>query len=116
LTFSALFFVINLSLFIHVIPLPRVAMVADRYNYVPFIGVAFFLSCYFAEFYRKMKSLRKKVLVSTLLILYCVYLGTYTNRYCRQWQDSDSLKRHMRELLKQREKDSAEKTKKYSDV
>lgn len=36
------------------------------------------------------------------LIIYLCYLGGYTNNYVRQWKNTDSIKKELRELINER--------------
>ena len=102
LVFSALFFVVHVAVALHIISLSRFAVVADRYVYVSCIGFAFLLSYGFAAFLQKTRSRRKRVGVSLLVLFYVLYLGAYTSIYSRQWKDTDTLKKHLRELIDSR--------------
>lgn len=105
LVFSALFLIIHVAVALHVISLSRFAIVADRYIYVGCIGVSFFIawSVYYAKSYLKTKQFRWVLILSTCYIL---YLGGYCHIYAKTWKDTDSLKSHVRELLKNREEES----------
>lgn len=83
--------------------MPRFAIVADRYIYLSSVGLAFIVSYYFTAFYSKLKHGRKYLFV--VLICYFIYLGLYVNVRARVWSNSETLKREVRELVDQREKD-----------
>lgn len=100
LVFSLLFFVIHLSVAIHIISTSRFAIVADRYVYLSLVGIMFLIVYYFIHLVKK-KRMRKIFLPA--LLLYGIYLGVYTHTYSKQWKDTDSLKKHLRELLEQRD-------------
>jgi hypothetical protein len=43
-----LFFVIHLSLVLHILPMSRFAVIADRYMYLAGIGLSFIIAYYFS--------------------------------------------------------------------
>ncbi len=99
LVFSVLFFVTHLSVAINIISTSRFSIVADRYAYLAIVGIMFLIT-YHVISLTKEKRLNKMVLL--LLLLYGVYLGIYTHTYSKQWKGTVTLKKHLRELLKQR--------------
>jgi hypothetical protein len=100
LTFSLLFFLIHTAVALHIISLSRFAVVADRYAYIATIGVAFALAFYGVHFFGKRKKYRKTVVI--LSAAYLLYLGVYANLHSRVWQSTDTLKKELRERLKER--------------
>lgn len=111
LIFSILFFIIHLLVALHIISISRFSIVADRYAYLSLIGVMFFIVYHFVLIIQKKKRVVILIL-SSLFLVYMLYLGTYTHKYSKKWYDTDSLKYHLRELLKQR-KDYSEDTQEY---
>lgn len=99
--FMALFFILHLGVALHVIPISRFAMVADRYAYLSCIAVVFLFS-WALVYWIQMFSFSGKLLLSSLCVLYILYLGFYTNVYSKDWKDTDSVKRNLRELLERR--------------
>jgi hypothetical protein len=65
------------------------------------IGVCFMLAYYSIHFIGRWKGWRKKGLIITLAT-YLLYFGIYTNIRSRVWHDTDSVKKEIRELLKER--------------
>jgi hypothetical protein len=100
-TFCLLFFGIHIAVALHIISLSRFAVVADRYVYMASIGVCFMLAHYGIHFIERWKNWRKKGLIIALAT-YLLYFGIYTNIRSRVWHDTDSVKKEMRELLKER--------------
>jgi hypothetical protein len=98
--FGIAFFTIHIALVIHLIPLSRFAIVADRYVYLAAVGV-FFLVAYFIDkaILHRVKYL-KFVLATALL--YLLALGAYAHERTKVWRSTDSLKEELRELLKKR--------------
>ena len=96
-----LFFLIHIAIVLHIVPLPRFYVVADRYMYLAYIGFGFALAYYGMYFLRKWKDYRRTGLIVAFSV-YLLYFGVYTNIRCRVWHDTDSLKKEIRELLKER--------------
>ncbi|MDR2473856.1 MAG: glycosyltransferase family 39 protein [Tannerella sp.] len=99
LFFSLLFFTIHIAVALHLISLDRFAVVADRYVYVSSIGIAFVISWYVVK-YIYVKKYAK--IMFTCMLTYVIYLGWYANIRTHTWHDSDTLKKEIRDLLKQR--------------
>lgn len=100
--FTSLFFLIHLLFVLHIIPILRFAIVADRYLYLPGVASCLLMAYLFVTImHLKEKRVRRMMIVS--LIIYSCYLGCYTNYYVRQWQNSDSIKKELRELINERE-------------
>ena len=100
--FTSLFFLIHLLFVLHIIPISRFAIVADRYLYLPGVAICLLIAYLFVTIiHLKEKWVRRMMIVS--LIIYSCYLGCYTNYYVRQWQNSDSIKKELRELINERE-------------
>ena len=98
LVFGTLFFILHLLPVLHVIPLPRYVVAADRYLYIPYIAFAIGLSILSYHLYERQ---RKWILYAGFL--YCSYLCVYTAGYAPAWKNSDTLKEHFKEVLKKRE-------------
>jgi len=111
LAFSLLFFLIHIAVALHIIPLSRFAIVADRYAYVSSMGIAFAVSYGFILLFMKYGK-RGKIIAGIVLGCYVLYLGIYAGVRSRVWYDTDSLKKEIREILKQR-KDSGVEGKLY---
>lgn len=103
LMFCAGFFLLNLLPMLHIVPLPRYFIIADRYLYLPYAAFPICL-VWFATAYWQTKY--KYLLISS--IIYLGYLGGYTLWYTPFWKDSPTLKHHFREILKQRGIESKE--------
>jgi hypothetical protein len=99
--FVLLFFIVNLSVTLHIISLPRFAIVADRYVYISSIAVCLsigMLSQYIVVRYHGLKRL-----FIAGLVMYVLLLGTYSNERVKVWHDVISLKKELREQVQQRE-------------
>ncbi|MGF7082724.1 hypothetical protein [Mucilaginibacter sp. UYCu711] len=99
--FGMLFFILHIAVALHIVSIPRFAIVADRYVYVASIGIFFILAWLLDRAFCLKYRYRKILMV--LSIAYLCTLGVYTHRRVKTWYDTDSLKQEMRELINQRE-------------
>jgi hypothetical protein len=99
--FGLLFFVVNLLLVLHIIPMSRFIITADRYMYLPMIGLGFLVSYYWVRYIKRHNG-GKKTLAIAVLCGYLLFFGGYSNLRCRDWHDTGSIKKEMRDLLEQR--------------
>jgi hypothetical protein len=83
--FGIAFFVINIMLTLHLLPMARGVLMADRYVYVGSIGIFYILSAYLVNLYQKNKSETWRRVLLSAFILYLVGLGGYTFWYIDQW-------------------------------
>lgn len=91
-----LLFTIHIIIALHIIPLSRFAVVADRYAYFSIIGICFIISYYVCKFsYNK--------LLRSFFIIYVLYMAVYSNQRIYVWHDTDTLKKELRDLLLKRE-------------
>ncbi len=78
--FGLIFFLINISLVLHIIPIKGRVIVADRYTYLAYFGLIFSF-VYLMEFfyYRINKKLKKRIfLVLSLMVISVLSLQTYS--------------------------------------
>lgn len=101
--FATLFFTIHIVIVLHIIPIARFTIVADRYVYVSSIAVFAMLGYYFD---RSFKSSHAGTIAKVICCLYIVYLSVYTNLRSQVWRDSNALKLEMRNLLQIRNRSS----------
>lgn len=103
--FGFLFFLINLILVLHIIPLPRPVITADRYMYLSVIGLAWILVGMGQTFIKSTKPKNQKVILLGTLV-WLIFLGIQTHLRTAAWKDSESTKSNVIELLdKQKEKE-----------
>lgn len=95
--FGFYFFVIQLILILHIVPMPRSTIVADRYLYLACIGF-FFPIIYVGVNYVMEAKAYWKVMCGCFLI-YLVSIGIYSNIHCRVWENSQTLKKEMNSIL-----------------
>ena len=96
IVFAALFFVIHVLVALHIVPISRFAVTADRYSYLSLIGCAFMIAYLSATRFRFTRW------VKLALAVYVVCLSAMTLTYERHWRNTDMLKQNIREILKSR--------------
>lgn len=97
--FGSIFFLIQISFFLHIIPLPRFAITADRYLYMALLG--FFISAIW-YIYSWFEQRNKKIILYILLFLCLTGEGICSYQYCKKWDNDRILKLRMNELLNNR--------------
>lgn len=100
LKFGILFFTVNLLLVLHFIPLPRLAIVADRYLYIPSIGLSFILSYVLVSLFF-IKN-RFRIYFIAVIFIYLGYCVCYTHKQIQVWRNSETLKDKVHNLLQKR--------------
>ncbi|MGL6180110.1 MAG: hypothetical protein ACRC13_13040 [Tannerellaceae bacterium] len=101
--FGLLFFFANIFITLHIIPMPRFVIVADRYMYIPAIGFAFIFAYFFVLFINR--SMSRKLVGYGVFTLYLIILISYSNVRSSVWQNSETLKEKVRYLLDERDDD-----------
>ena len=107
-----IFFLIHIAIALHIIPLSRFAVIADRYIYVASIGLSFIIAYYFVQFVSKKTGVIKNAL-SIFFACIIIYLGSFSYLRSHKWKDSESIKKELRELIKQRPDYVPEKYKEF---
>ena len=97
-----LFFLIHIAIVLHIIPLSRAAIIADRYIYLSSIGLSFIIAYYLVRFTTNRKGLIRNSVISVFVCI-LFYLGIYANLRSREWKDTESIKKDLREIIKQRD-------------
>lgn len=95
LVFAAGFFLINLLVALHIVPISRFAVIADRYAYLSLIAPCLIISGLY-------NATQRRTAILTFLSIYSIYLSIMTFQYQGQWKNSTTLKHHIREILKSR--------------
>ncbi|MFH1824057.1 MAG: tetratricopeptide repeat protein [Candidatus Firestonebacteria bacterium] len=83
--FGSLFFIISILPVLQILPLGA-AVPADRYTYIPFIGLFYILGESFYYVY-----LKKRGIVKILLLVIFIILSFLTYQRCKVWKDSLTL-------------------------
>lgn len=99
--FGMLFFIIHLGLTIHIIPISRFTIIADRYVYVAAIGV-FFIMAYYLNY--AFLTLKYGKIITLISLIYLLSIGIYAHEHSKIWKNSNTLKKELKELLELRNK------------
>lgn len=84
--FGICFFLLHLSTCIHLIPMSRVAIVADRYAYMSVIGIVFPAAYYIVNLKYRQVAIR-------IVVVYSLFLSAYSFARTADWKNSEVLKR-----------------------
>ncbi|OGS39426.1 MAG: hypothetical protein A2551_00675 [Elusimicrobia bacterium RIFOXYD2_FULL_34_30] len=88
--FGSLFFLLTLLPVLNIIPIGRV-IPADRYTYIPFLGLFYILGEGIFYFYTQKTQNIIRVLILVLLIAVIPILSYLTYQRCKVWKDSLTL-------------------------
>ena len=110
IVFGFLFFLINLILVLHIIPLPRTVITADRYMYLSIIGISIALIC---QIDKLLSSKNSKILIASC-IAWFIFLGIHTNFRTAEWKDSETAKASVFEVIDSKHK--AEETELFNII
>ncbi|WP_145855317.1 hypothetical protein [Pedobacter suwonensis] len=103
--FCLLFFIVNILLTIHIIPISRFSIISDRYVYISSIGAFMII----VGLLFSINTIGKKFQMM-LLIGYVVLLSAYSTQRIKVWYNSDSLKKELKQLIRNRPMDYQKKT------
>ena len=98
--FGLLIFIINLLLVLHILPLPRPNITADRYMYISIIGLALIAIRRVDYLLIKFKSYRNPIL--SVIIVYFLFYSGHTFYRTMQWKDSKTMKKNVTNLIEER--------------
>ncbi|MBS0030703.1 hypothetical protein ACTJJ0_26710 [Chitinophaga sp. 22321] len=97
--FGIAFFLIHIGMVLHIIPMSRFAIVADRYAYIASIGI-FFLVAFFVD--KALENTKYRTLTVTLAFVYTLAIGVYAHQHSKVWRNSDTLKQELKDQLEKR--------------
>lgn len=98
--FGLTFFLINILLVLHIIPIPRYMITADRYMYLSIVGISIWLvwTVYrLVQWNRNKTWIRLGMAGGIMLVLTCFVL--YSNTLTRKWENSITIKQEVRDYL-----------------
>ena len=98
IVFGLLFTIINLVLVLHVVPSPRTYMAADRFVYLPIIGMALIVGWVLVKAWSYVPRLPGG-LVGSMMAGVLILFGVVSYSKTEQWRDSLTLKKEIREHL-----------------
>ena len=96
--FGGLFFLINLILVLHLIPITRYAIIADRYIYLSSIGFFLIVAYTFVSWLKNSKIKNSKFVFGCLSI-YLLVLAGYTHQRTKVWNNMETLNRDVEETV-----------------
>jgi len=99
--FGTVFFVLNLLLVLHIIPMPRKMITADRYMYLSVIGIALVLIWLLDNLHQRF--IKYRWLTISLISIFVLSISIQSFLRTSEWKDSTSVKRNIQELIKQRQ-------------
>lgn len=88
--FGVLFFLVNIALLLQFIPVGG-AIIADRYTYIPYIGLFFILGWAVSTLFDNTKTMQMGKLAFGIVLAYTLVLGYMSNERCKVWYDGMSL-------------------------
>jgi len=90
IVFGAMFFLVNIALLLQFIPVGG-AILADRYTYIPYLGLFFIAGWAVSEFFEPAGNKKIGYAVVGIAGIYSLYLGYLSNERCQVWYDTASL-------------------------
>jgi len=91
LIFGILFFLITISLVLHIVPFGGWVIFAERYTYLPYIGLFFLIGHLFAYIIENKALSKYKSYVFIIFGLLITYYSIATFNRCKVWNNSISL-------------------------
>lgn len=90
IVFGGLFFLVNIITALHIIPVPREAIIADRYVYMSSIGFFLVVLYVLARWYVNHRGFIRKAAV-TAGLLYLLVLAGYSHERVKVWENMENL-------------------------
>ena len=97
---------VNLLFSIHILNMSRHAIVADRYMYLSYVGLAFLMGYGLLWVKQKQPAYLKTAL--GILFVYLIFLSAYTFQYTKKWKNTTMVKEYTKEVLDKRLKQSGD--------
>ncbi len=88
--FGSLFFLVNIALLLQFIPVGG-AILADRYSYIPYLGLFFIAGWYVSAFFEVEAKKQMGYTVLSGVVVYALILGYLSNERCHAWYDATTL-------------------------
>ena len=101
--FGLLLFTVHLSLFLHIIPLGRAGMIADRYVYMALPGLILTLTVFIWDYVNKHK--KAIPFAISAAAIYILTLTVQTHLQTESWHDSTTLKKELKEQINKAKKE-----------
>ncbi len=88
--FGVLFFLVNIILLLQFLPVGG-AIIADRYTYIPYLGLFFIAGWFVSGFFEQGKNKKQGYAALAVTIVYVLIIGYLSNERCKVWYDTNSL-------------------------
>lgn len=88
---GAAIFLIHIILVLHIIPIDRQHIIADRYMYLSIIGITLPFAYYGITFYHQLKSKKFKYVLTSLFLLAITSFSIESFERTRKWNNSDTI-------------------------
>ena len=96
--FLLAFFTLHIAVTLHIIPISRFTITADRYLYLSLIPVCATIGYIIIKYLLNFKT--KNIL---FILIYIIFLGVYSNQRSTVWRSTDTLKEEIRGIIKNRD-------------
>ncbi len=95
--FGGLFFLVNIALVLHILPLPRATIIADRYIYLSSIGFFLIIAYGLIHWTAKKQEVVQKVTI-TVCCIYVLALALFTHQRTKAWNDMETLQQDIQHV------------------
>ncbi len=103
IAFSLLLFLIHIGITLHIVPLSRYIIIADRYIYISLIGILLIISYIIMNLLSITENKRKRQIITTIIICYIFVLGNISNSRTKVWENTSTLKKELRFILSKKQ-------------
>jgi len=101
--FGFAFFAVNLLLALHLVPMPRATITADRYMYLSIPGLTLIYIWLIDYQYRKFIRARKGIVLAGCVLLVAFSVQSFARTI--EWKNSETLRHNIQEVIEKRRKD-----------
>lgn len=106
-----LFYLVHIVLVLHLVPIHRQHLIADRYMYLASVGISFILVWYFTGWYVNLRPMLRLCFGGVVVCLF-VYLGVSTYSRTAVWHDTGRLYQEIKNVAK----DAGDMTATYTSI
>lgn len=98
--YGLMFFLINMLLVLHILPMPREMITADRYMYIGIVGLSIWAVWGISRMLQKFHEVGWiKYGIWSMILVVLIGYTVYSNVLTRKWENSDTIKQEVREYL-----------------
>ena len=98
--FGTLLFMVNMLLVLHILPMPRPTITADRYMYISIAGLALIAIWHVDYLLVKFKAYKKYFI--SAIATYFLFYSVHTFHRTMQWKDSETMKQNVLDIVEKR--------------